>query len=112
MKTTSSSDKYGNKTRILQTVDIRQCVIPARRKTDEAGAVTVQLTAWREFSGPGTEGTRQDPANALVEETEPRVWGGQGHQNPEDRAVEMSELPGETAAGRPLSVQLGTGPTA
>ena len=112
MKTTSSSDKYGNKTGILQTVDIRQCVIPARRKTDEAGAVTAQLTAWREFSGPGTEGTRRDPANALVEGTEPRICGGQGHRDPEDRVVEMSGLPRETAAGRPLSVQPGPGPTA
>ena len=49
-----------------------------------------------------TEGTRWNPANALVEGTEPRVWGSQGHQNPEDRVAEMSELPGETVAGRPL----------
>lgn len=63
MKTTSSHDKDGSKTRTLQTLDIRQRVIPERRGAEEVGAVTAQLTAWREFSGPGTDrGDQAEPS--------------------------------------------------
>lgn len=67
MKTTSSNDNDGNKTRILQTLDIRRRVIPERREMDEAGAVTVQLTAWMEILGSwhrqrGPGGTQQTPS--------------------------------------------------
>lgn len=90
MKTTSSHDKGGSKTRTLPTLDIRQRAIPGRRGGEEEGAVTAQRTAWREFSGPGTD--RGDQA-------EPSKLPGWGDRTESLRKPRPPESRGQSSGG-------------